>query len=546
MKKILMFVSLLFITNLCFSEIIWEDGFETEIGWELSGEFEIGIPTGGGGDHGNSGPTSATEGENILGVDLSGTGSYPNDYETNLGDREVYAISPQIDCSMFVDINMVFDKYLNVEQPAYDHAYIDISIDGSNWVEIWTNDTEVTDNSWAEVSFDVSNFADGSSSFQVRFSIGETDGSWQYSGWNIDNFRLEGEIVSLGTVEGTIVDIETNEPIIDATIVSDYGVLYSDENGFFSLEIPVGESSISVYSENYFYANETFEIIADQTTVLEIPLTLAYIPTSFTAEITDVTNVSLNWIPPVEPLNPLVGFSIFRDNALLATVTENQYLDENLNVGTYSYSVQAIYMNSSSMHTDPIEIEILGYEINPPINLDYEIMEDNSVILSWVNPDLENVTAFNIYRDYEFIAVAQETTAQTNPLEEGSYLFAVTALYGSIESEAVDIEINIVDNNNDSEQFYSNKLFDSYPNPFNPKTTISFSVENDSDVKIIIYNIIGQQVKLLTNSSYEKGLHRLEWNGLNNDNQHVSSGVFFYRMMIDNQIFQTKKCIMIK
>jgi hypothetical protein len=85
-----------------------------------------------------------------------------------------------------------------------------------------------------------------------------------------------------------------------------------------------------------------------------------------------------------------------------------------------------------------------------------------------------------------------------------------------------------------------------YPNPFNPTTSISFFVPEKSYVKISIYNIKGQIVKKLTSQEYDSGNHTLLWNGNNNENQPVSSGVYFYNLSIDGKIEDVKKCLLLK
>jgi len=73
-------------------------------------------------------------------------------------------------------------------------------------------------------------------------------------------------------------------------------------------------------------------------------------------------------------------------------------------------------------------------------------------------------------------------------------------------------------------------LSGNYPNPFNPETTIRFSLARPNKVTISIYSINGQLVKSLVNGSYDIGNHSVIWNGLDDIGHPVSSGVYFYRM----------------
>lgn len=69
-----------------------------------------------------------------------------------------------------------------------------------------------------------------------------------------------------------------------------------------------------------------------------------------------------------------------------------------------------------------------------------------------------------------------------------------------------------------------------YPNPFNPTTTISFSLQTESKVSIAIYNVKGQQVKHLKNEERTAGSHTVEWNGKDSNNKSVSSGIYYYKI----------------
>jgi len=84
------------------------------------------------------------------------------------------------------------------------------------------------------------------------------------------------------------------------------------------------------------------------------------------------------------------------------------------------------------------------------------------------------------------------------------------------------------------------------PNPFNPFTEISFSIPHHSDVELSIYNIKGQPVKKLLNRNKLSGNHSIIWNGKNEMNQKVDSGLYFIKLTLDNKVNVIKKCLLIK
>ena len=68
-------------------------------------------------------------------------------------------------------------------------------------------------------------------------------------------------------------------------------------------------------------------------------------------------------------------------------------------------------------------------------------------------------------------------------------------------------------------------LKQNYPNPFNPSTKIGFTLPSESNVKISIYNLIGQKVAEVVNSKFTAGNHSIDFNGSN-----LSSGIYLYKI----------------
>jgi hypothetical protein len=74
------------------------------------------------------------------------------------------------------------------------------------------------------------------------------------------------------------------------------------------------------------------------------------------------------------------------------------------------------------------------------------------------------------------------------------------------------------------------ELGQNYPNPFNPTTTISFSVPQTTELSLAIYNMRGQRVRLLVSGTVKAGRHRIIWNGRNDQERKVASGIYVYRL----------------
>jgi len=79
-----------------------------------------------------------------------------------------------------------------------------------------------------------------------------------------------------------------------------------------------------------------------------------------------------------------------------------------------------------------------------------------------------------------------------------------------------------------------------YPNPFNPSTTIDFAIPTQSNVKLTIYNVIGEKVAELVNRELTAGYHSINFNASN-----LVSGIYFYRLQ-SNDFAETKKLVLLK
>ncbi|MDD4147588.1 MAG: FlgD immunoglobulin-like domain containing protein, partial [Candidatus Cloacimonetes bacterium] len=84
-----------------------------------------------------------------------------------------------------------------------------------------------------------------------------------------------------------------------------------------------------------------------------------------------------------------------------------------------------------------------------------------------------------------------------------------------------------------------------FPNPFNPETTINFSLKEAGNVKLNIFNIKGQLIRTLVNAPMNAGKHQMVWNGKDNNGTSVSSGLYLYRMEAGSYR-STKKMMLMK
>jgi flagellar hook assembly protein FlgD len=83
-----------------------------------------------------------------------------------------------------------------------------------------------------------------------------------------------------------------------------------------------------------------------------------------------------------------------------------------------------------------------------------------------------------------------------------------------------------------------------YPNPFNPSTTISYSLAKSGEVNIRIFNSRGQLVRNYQQGLQNAGNYNLIWNGQDDNGQNMSSGVYFFRMQAGDKVFSSKAVLL--
>jgi Secretion system C-terminal sorting domain len=141
----------------------------------------------------------------------------------------------------------------------------------------------------------------------------------------------------------------------------------------------------------------------------------------------------------------------------------------------------------------------------------------------------------------------------TEYLKEGDVIAVAAMNETPIDGWGVDmttrgeVNVTIVGVNDNRNNSIENKfaLENNYPNPFNPTTSINFSVPNLSKVSLVIYNTLGQKVKTLINNNVLSGNQTTVWNGKNEFGSSVPSGVYYYRIESGSNSI-TKSMVLLK
>ena len=188
------------------STLQYEWTLDTNPGWSTEEDWEFGVPTGDGGQYGGPDPESGFTGSNVYGYNLQG--DYPNELQ------ETHLTSDPINCMGLASVELKFYRWLGVEDPEWDHAYVRVSNDNMNWTTVWENTEEITDISWHEMDLDISAVADDQPTVYLRWTMGMTDSGWTYCGWNIDDIQIFA-IGSTSLDSVTNLTITWNDPNIE-------------------------------------------------------------------------------------------------------------------------------------------------------------------------------------------------------------------------------------------------------------------------------------------------------------------------------------------
>ncbi len=165
--------------------------FQTNPGWSMQGQWAFGRPQGRGGGSGYPDPTSGFTGTNVYGVNLAG------DYPNNLTNAH-YLTTAAIDCSRFRNLRFEFQRWLGIESASFDHACVQVSMDGATWTDLWVHEgySSISDFAWTNMAFDLDAQADGQPAVYFRWGLGPTDSSAHYCGWNVDDVVVTGDAVT--------------------------------------------------------------------------------------------------------------------------------------------------------------------------------------------------------------------------------------------------------------------------------------------------------------------------------------------------------------
>jgi hypothetical protein len=187
MKKLIFVLTCLFLAIPCTAEVIVCFPMDSNPNWTTEGQWEFGVPQGGGGPQSYD-PTSGYTGANVYGYNLAGN------YANNIPEYRLTTTA--LNCALAENVKLSFWRWLGIESSLFDHAKVLVSNDNVHWTNVWVNGVgNLADSSWVYCQYDISAVADKQQTVFVRWCMGPTDFSNAYAGWNIDDVCLNGDIL---------------------------------------------------------------------------------------------------------------------------------------------------------------------------------------------------------------------------------------------------------------------------------------------------------------------------------------------------------------
>ena len=351
----------------------------------------------------------------------------------------------------------------------------------------------------------------------------------------LDNLQVEITLSgNTGKVAGELVDQNGNV----VTFVN------STNSNPFILTAP----SAGTYRVNAGYKNPSRRWDSSMVSVTDLLPPAA--PSNLTASvIQNPLSVQLNWTDNSDVED---GFVIEKETVVadvyevVDTVGPNitMFIDSNVSYFTYNYRVKAFNVAGDSPYSNVaqvlVPVELTSFTAN--------VNNNEEVVLNWSTATELNNQMFEIQRSADnsrFATIgfvdghgttteSQEYSYLDKTVKTGKYYYRLKQIdFGGKYkySDVVDVDVNGP---------LSFALEQNYPNPFNPSTVIKYSVAKAGHVRLVVYNLVGEEVSVLVDGMVEEGFYQVRFDASN-----LPSGIYLYKL-ISGDFTATKKMNLIK
>jgi hypothetical protein len=368
-----------------------------------------------------------------------------------------------------------------------------------------------------------------------------------------------------GYLEGFVTNINTNDPINEALIVSDDLQIITDETGYYIIPLYEGLHNLTISANLYLQLELTdIPVLGETVTFFNIEMTPRAIVVGddfesyddFALEFGDWTLIDNDGTATNEFANvsfihegEAMSFILFNPDSTTPPLpfadahSGDKYIacfaatpgsnDDWIISPTLQLGEEGGLLNFwARSFTDQY-----GYEqFNVGVSTSAEGTDD-FVMLNGFNP--VNVPTIWTYFSYDL----SEYVGQT--IRVGMQCVSNECFALLVDDLAIDSEGGFVSSESVEQIPIRTSLNSNYPNPFNPTTNISFDLAETAPVTLEIFNIRGQKIKTLTRKIYQPGSYSLIWNGITDTGKNCGSGVYFYKLKAGSYT-KSKKMILMK
>ncbi|HPR17677.1 MAG TPA: carboxypeptidase regulatory-like domain-containing protein [Candidatus Cloacimonadota bacterium] len=369
-----------------------------------------------------------------------------------------------------------------------------------------------------------------------------------------------------GTLEGNVYDSAGNS--LPGTEISVGFNTMTNGSGFYQFgNLTAGNYTVTATKAGYQEASIQASVNIDQTTIVDFNLT--GLPTvEITGNVTGSEFPTTGMVNAVVSLLGTADYQCQTDNNgdfVFPEVYGNANYTLNISHSGYQNFITQLQVGTEDIDLGTLLMSELAL---PPTNVvATQDSTGSELTLTWTAPEAidREFETCTIYRFLEanngspsiwdVLEVAYTDTIYIDPewntLYTETFQYAVEANYtNGIVSEATlsNAVERIMVGNDQPQPLPKNQIRSIYPNPFNPSTTISFKINNDQNeqVRIVVYNLKGQKVRQLVNDRLSAGVHSITWNGRDENDSAVASGLYLIKMNTDSQKTDVKKCLLLK
>ena len=352
------------------------------------------------------------------------------------------------------------------------------------------------------------------------------------------------KVTQVGTIAGVVRNAQ-NQAISGATISNGTVSATSNSTGAYSLNVNAGTHTLTASAPGYVTGTQNgVQVNTGQTVTVNFVLQAVAVPTDYSDGFESYPDFALQFAPWT-----LVDVDLSTTYGMTGITWPNAYAAQAFMIFNPSATTPAV--------TDFLPQEgskmAASFAATTPPNNDWLIspkVMGGGHLSFWARSyvDTYGLERFKVGisttgTNPNQFTIISGTGHLEAPVDWTNYYYNLSAyngqeIYIGINCRSNDAFIFGVDNfdvnpsagDDPTAPVLNTELQGNYPNPFNPETTIRFSVKEAGPVSIGVYNLKGQLVKTLLRENKAAGNHQVVWNGTDNNGRAVSSGVYYYKM----------------